>query len=604
MGKYFSYLIITTIAGFMFLLSCKKEKSCEGCRDTNKPPMAIAGTDQLITLPTDSISLDGSASNDPDGTISEWLWKKISGPASFNIAGTAKAKTVVKNLDTGVYRFELFVKDNGGLTAKDTMQVTVAGTAPTNRPPVANAGNDITITLPANTILLNGSLSTDPDSNITSYQWTKVSGPSSFSIGNPNIVQTQVFNLVQGLYQFELKVTDAGGLFGKDTMWIVVNSGTVGQSPCCAEGSSKQATLTQIGNLSVPRMPIAATVGNKVVFAGGWSGFNCSGSGYFPSSASAVVDIYDIQNNSWSPAQLSQVRGGLRSITSGNKIFFAGGENGTNTVYDNVDIYDVTTNTWTTQHLSIPRAYVATAAIGTKVFFAGGYYYTATSPPATPLGKSNRVDIYDVATGQWATATLAGTTSGLYTATNVNGKVYFAGGNSNGLITVYDDNSNSWATSSFQIIWPNIGGTNPLASFAAGDNIYWAGVVNECLDPVWGDTMSTGKVEIRNTINNTIAINCFPLVRSQHPIVRNNEVAFFESYFGPYLTGWGITHFFPVYNVATGEWSTVNANFSFFTMYHDAGIVSVNNKVYVGGGSDFSVPSCIGLTDKVYILNW
>ena len=34
--------------------------------------------DQMIALPTDSILLNGSASNDPDGTISEWLGKKIS----------------------------------------------------------------------------------------------------------------------------------------------------------------------------------------------------------------------------------------------------------------------------------------------------------------------------------------------------------------------------------------------------------------------------------------------------------------------------------------------------------------------------------------------
>ena len=52
----------------------------------NKPPTAIAGPDQVITLPTDSISLDGRASSDPDGTISEWLWTKISGPASFVIS--------------------------------------------------------------------------------------------------------------------------------------------------------------------------------------------------------------------------------------------------------------------------------------------------------------------------------------------------------------------------------------------------------------------------------------------------------------------------------------------------------------------------------------
>ena len=70
-------------------ISCKKETSCESYKENNKPPIAIAGPDQMITLPTDSISLDGSASNDPDGTISDpiaigWLWKKIEGPASFN----------------------------------------------------------------------------------------------------------------------------------------------------------------------------------------------------------------------------------------------------------------------------------------------------------------------------------------------------------------------------------------------------------------------------------------------------------------------------------------------------------------------------------------
>ena len=77
-----SCLMITVLALVIFL-SCKKEYSCEGCNE-NEPPIAIAGPDQVITLPSDSVSLDGSASNDPDGTISDYLWKKISGPASFN----------------------------------------------------------------------------------------------------------------------------------------------------------------------------------------------------------------------------------------------------------------------------------------------------------------------------------------------------------------------------------------------------------------------------------------------------------------------------------------------------------------------------------------
>ena len=96
----------------------------------------------------------------------------------------------------------------------------------TNHPPVANAGVDQTITLPINNVNLDGSASTDPDNNITSYVWTKISGPPSFNIGNSNIAQTQVTNLVEGIYQFELIVTDAGGLNDKDTVQVTVNPET------------------------------------------------------------------------------------------------------------------------------------------------------------------------------------------------------------------------------------------------------------------------------------------------------------------------------------------------------------------------------------------
>ena len=214
--------VIALLLVMQVILSCKKEYSCEGCINDNQPPVAIAGPDQGITLPTDSISLDGSSSNDPDGTISEWLWTKISGPASFNIVNTTTAKTVVRNLDTGIYRFELKVVDNGNLSATDTVQISITDPRQPNRPPVAYAGTDTTIILPANTVNLDGSASTDPDNNITGYAWTKISGPASFNFANGNAVQTQVTNLVEGVYQFELKVTDASGLFDTDTVKVQV----------------------------------------------------------------------------------------------------------------------------------------------------------------------------------------------------------------------------------------------------------------------------------------------------------------------------------------------------------------------------------------------
>ena len=217
--------IIVIVAG-VILSSCKKETSCEGCRENNKPPVSVAGPDQVITLPTDSISLDGSGSSDPDGMISGWLWKKISGPVSFNINAAATAKTIVRSLVAGSYQFELMVTDDGGLSAKDTVQITVDAIATTNHPPVANAGADQTITLPTNSVIVDGTGSIDPDNNITNYEWKKISGPSSFNFGNANIAQTQVANLIEGVYQFELKVIDAGGLNDKDTVQVTVNPET------------------------------------------------------------------------------------------------------------------------------------------------------------------------------------------------------------------------------------------------------------------------------------------------------------------------------------------------------------------------------------------
>jgi len=224
MRKHFFRLTIIALAGIFLFLSCKKEKSCEGCKENNKPPIAIAGPDQVITLPTDSVLLDGSSSSDPDGTISKWLWTKISGPASFVIPNSSIPNSVVKNLIKGIYQFELKVTDNNGLFAKDTLQITVLDLSPPTHTPIANAGADQIITLPTNTITLDGSGSTDPQNNIVSYLWTKISGPSTFNILNVNVAQTSVTNLTAGIYEFELTVTDAGGLLSKDRVNVFVDT--------------------------------------------------------------------------------------------------------------------------------------------------------------------------------------------------------------------------------------------------------------------------------------------------------------------------------------------------------------------------------------------
>src|SRR5690606_26764994 len=111
------------------------------------------------------------------------------------------------------------VTDNQGAVDRDTMIVTVnAGPPPPpNQAPIANAGADHNITLPTNSITALGS-GTDPDGTIVAYQWTKLSGPNQFSILFPAQGQTVINSLEQGVYEFELRVTDNQGATDRDTM--------------------------------------------------------------------------------------------------------------------------------------------------------------------------------------------------------------------------------------------------------------------------------------------------------------------------------------------------------------------------------------------------
>ncbi|MBI1782913.1 MAG: hypothetical protein HYR66_16340 [Sphingobacteriales bacterium] len=219
-----------------------------GFLSVNKAPTANAGTDKTITLPANSVTLTGSGT-DPDGTIASYLWTKIAGPTQFTIGTATTASTAITNLVQGQYSFQLKVTDNGGLTGFDTVLVTV-NPAP-NQAPKAKAGTDITITLPANSVTLTGS-GTDADGSIASYQWTKIAGPTQFTIGTATVASTSITNLVQGIYSFQLKVTDNGGLSGSDTVVVTVNAATTTSDPTKLGGYFASPTGTGNGTYSSP----------------------------------------------------------------------------------------------------------------------------------------------------------------------------------------------------------------------------------------------------------------------------------------------------------------------------------------------------------------
>ncbi|HEV8504122.1 MAG TPA: DNRLRE domain-containing protein [Chitinophagaceae bacterium] len=88
-------------------------------------------------------------------------------------------------------------------------------------PPVANAGNDQNIQLPATSFTLSGS-GTTPQGSITNYTWTRVSGPDNPLINNASSATTSVSGFSAGTYVFQLEVTNDAGLSASDQVTIIV----------------------------------------------------------------------------------------------------------------------------------------------------------------------------------------------------------------------------------------------------------------------------------------------------------------------------------------------------------------------------------------------
>ncbi len=91
---------------------------------------------------------------------------------------------------------------------------------------------------------MNGS-GIDPDGTITAYLWTKIAGPAAGTITNANAAATTVTGLVQGVYSFQLRVTDNSGATGTDIMQVIVNAAAppTNQAPVAHAGADSSIYL-------------------------------------------------------------------------------------------------------------------------------------------------------------------------------------------------------------------------------------------------------------------------------------------------------------------------------------------------------------------------
>lgn len=87
----------------------------------NAAPVVNAGADQVLVLPTNSVSLSGSAT-DLNGDALIYSWSKVSG-STANFTTSASATTSVSGLVQGSYVFKLTVSDGKGGVSSDDVAV-------------------------------------------------------------------------------------------------------------------------------------------------------------------------------------------------------------------------------------------------------------------------------------------------------------------------------------------------------------------------------------------------------------------------------------------------------------------------------------------------
>jgi hypothetical protein len=184
----------------------------------NNPPIADAGADQNAEV-GQAITITGSAT-DSDGTIVSYEWTKDS-DALATSASFDYIPTIV-----GTDTLTLTVMDDDGATGNDSMNVVVVETLPINQPPIAYAGIDKNVEVDQE-VILDGSGSSDPESNPLTYLWTFLSKPteSSATLSNSTTVNANFVPDEIGTYEIQLTVND-GSLTDSDSVIITATSST------------------------------------------------------------------------------------------------------------------------------------------------------------------------------------------------------------------------------------------------------------------------------------------------------------------------------------------------------------------------------------------
>ncbi len=212
----------------------------------NHPPVPDAGGDQTVNEFA-LVTLDATASFDPDSDPLTFEWMQLSGePVTLIDALEPKATFVAPEVTTGqiVLEFGIFVFD--GIDTDLAIATIIVENV--NHPPLADAGDTQAVD-EGSAVILDGSLSSDPDADPLSFTWTQLSGPMvALNLTDPvrpSFIAPQVASGTETL-QFQLIVDD--GDLESDPSIVAIGVRDVIAPPLC--GLAEARIVKPNGSLS------------------------------------------------------------------------------------------------------------------------------------------------------------------------------------------------------------------------------------------------------------------------------------------------------------------------------------------------------------------
>ncbi len=172
-------------------------------------PVAVIASPSVSTTPGVPVTLDASASCDPDGLALTYAWSITSQPAgaALSLTGADTARPTFSANTTGSYTVQVVVTASDGQTGTASAWITVA----TRSPPSAVLASTSVGTTPDVPVTLDASGSMDPYGEALTFAWTVASAPTgaSATLTGADTARPTFASATLGSYLVRVTVTTA-----------------------------------------------------------------------------------------------------------------------------------------------------------------------------------------------------------------------------------------------------------------------------------------------------------------------------------------------------------------------------------------------------------